>query len=274
MEDEEIKSEEMLEQTNETENTDTQTVEENVETVEEKKTFKQMLEENPEYQEELNNMMKSRVSRAENAVRREYEEKYSPLDNTLKAALGTTTVEESTTKLKEFYQEQGVNIPDIQPKLNDHDLQILAEAEAKEIINSGYDDIKTELDRLVEKGTDKMTNREKLICKHLAEAEKVEREKKDLRAIGIKEFSDDFKAFADKLDGSKMTMKEKYELYEKLNPKEEKETIGSMKGTTTKQKYKDFYTAEEARRFTEKDLDDPILMDILQKSMTRWEQEK
>ena len=80
---------EMLEQTNETENVDTQTTEENVggieltdtseaanaveETKEVKKTLRELLKENPEYQEEFNGMVKNRLDRKD----REYQKEIS-----------------------------------------------------------------------------------------------------------------------------------------------------------------------------------------------------
>ena len=73
-----VEGNEEVEQTAETENTDTQTVEENVgeeNTSQEngKKVFTQ---------EELNRIVSRRVSRAEDRVKREYQERYSKLNNT------------------------------------------------------------------------------------------------------------------------------------------------------------------------------------------------
>ena len=44
--------------------------------------------------------------------------------------------------------------------------------------------------------------------------------------------------------------------------------------TTETNKVKDYYTPEEARRLTEKDLDDPQVMKAVEYSMTKWEQDK
>ena len=266
---------ETLEQTNEPENTDTQTVEQNVEEVsnaeepeEEKKTFTQS---------ELNKMFKERAERAEKKAiertKREYEEKYSELDAILNAALGTTSTKESTQKIREFYKEQGINVPE-QPKYSQRDLELLAKAEADSIIHDGYEDIVDEVDRLANKGLDNMTEREKLVFKNLAEERKRQETIKELASIGVtkeKLEDSDYKEFSSKLN-PELSEKEKYEMYLKFNPKKEVETIGSMKSdTANKDEVKDFYTFEEASKFTRKDFDkNPKLFAAVEKSMPLW----
>lgn len=266
---------EMLEQTNESENTDTQTVEENVEGVvdtqepkEEKKEFTQS---------ELDKMFKERAERAEKRAiertRREYEEKYSELDSILSAALKTKSTEESTKKLKEFYKENGIDIPE-EPKYSQRDLELLAKAEADSIINAGYEDIVDEVDRLANKGFDNMTEREKLLFRNLATERKKQETIKELESIGVtkeKLEDNDYKEFSSKLN-PELSEKEKYEMYLKFKPKKEVEPIGSMKSNTAnKNEVKDFYTFEEASKFTRKDYDkNPKLLAAVEKSMPLW----
>lgn len=269
-----VQDNEELEQTNETENADTQTAEENVEEVvnteepkEEKKEFTQ---------EELNKLFKERADRAEKRaserIRREYEEKYSPLDSLLSTVLGTKSVEESTKKLREFYKDNGINIPE-EPKYSERDLELLAKAEADSIINSGYEDLVDEVDRLANKGFDKMTQREKLLYKNLEEERERQVSEKELASIGVtKEKLEDsnYKEFAKNLNPN-LSEKQKYEMYLKYNPKKEVETIGSMKSKTTKDEVKDFYTFEEASKFTRKDFDrNPKLFAAVERSMPQW----
>ena len=280
-----VKDDEELEQTNETENVDTQTTEENVEQTdteveetletgkEQKKTLAELLRENPDLQEEFNATMKRRLNRQKDSINREYEEKYGDLERTLEAGLGTNNLEESKSKLKDYYKEQGVQIQE-SPKYSDRDLEILARAEASEIISSGYEDIVDEVDRLADKGVDKMTQREKLVFQQLAEERKKQESIKELAAIGVDKVKLEDKKFVDfaKMLNPDLSTKEKYEMYLKLNPKETPEPIGSMKNEVNKKgKVKEFYTPEEARKFTEEDLkNNPGLEEAIERSMQKW----
>ena len=63
-----------------------------------------------------------------------------------------------------------------------------------------------------------------------------------------------------------------YETYEKTQPKKEIQTMGSMKNNTVDDRaVKDFYSYEEAVRFTKKDFDkNPELMKAVEASMRQW----
>lgn len=265
-----VEDNEVLEQTNESENTDTQTVEENVVEVENTEKSK---EERVFTQQELNEIVSRRVARAENRVKRDYEERYSKLDNTLNTALGTNSPEESANKLIEFYKEQGIDIPE-EPRYSERDLELLAKAEAESIINSSYEDLVDEVDRLASKGIENMSKREKLVFKNLAEERQRQEQIKELASIGVKEdtlSNKEFKNFADKFDKSKVSMKEIYEMYEKTIPKKEVKPIGSMKSAPNKDEVKDYYSFEEAQKFTRKDFDkNPKLFKAVEKSMLKW----
>ena len=69
-----------------------------------------------------------------------------------------------------------------------------------------------------------------------------------------------------------MSLKDKYSMYLKFQPKKEVETIGSMKNNTSdNKKVKEFYTHEEASKFTKEDLDrNPELLKAIENSMTKW----
>ena len=263
-----VNENEELEQTNETENTDTQTVEENVVEVENTEE-NQAKEERVFTQKELNEIVSRRVARAENRVKREYEDRYSKLDNTLSAALGTKTPEESAEKLAEYYRQEGIDIPE-RAQYNERDLQLLAKAEADSIINSGYEDLVDEVDRLARKGVNNMTQREKLVFKNLAEERQKQEQIRELASIGVKEdmlSNNDFKNFADKFDKSKVSMKEIYEMYDKTIPKKVVEPIGSMK--SDKKDEPEYFTDEELKRLTTDDLKDDKIWKKARATMTR-----
>ena len=159
------------------ENTVTQTAEENVEganiasnadnTNVSEFANKDTAKEKMFTQEQVNKIVQERVRRAKN----DDEAKYRELQNVLNAGLGTNSVEESTEKLKQFYKEQGVNIPEL-PQYDERDVETLAKSDASRIIDCGYDEIVDVVDQLASKGVDKMTTREKYLFRELANERK------------------------------------------------------------------------------------------------------
>ena len=224
--------------------------------------------------EKVNEVLPKRLERARSKIQREYLEKYGRTETVLNAGLGTKNIEEATNKLADFYKSKGIKIPD-QNLYSERDLDLLTNAEANEIINSGYEELVEEVDRLAEKGANNMTAREKSLFQKLA-AERTKQESiKELAKIGVKPEAlndGEFKEFASNLNPS-LSAKEKYELYLKFKPKPKVEQMGSMK-TVTKKEAKDYYTPEEARRLTSKDLDDPAIMAAVERSMAMWQQNK
>ena len=97
------------------------------------------------------------------------------------------------------------------------------------------------------------------------EADRITNEN-ELKSIGITELPDDFKEFATKLNPS-LSMKEKYEMYTKLNPKKKGEMMGSMKSGQAN-KVRDYYSSDEIEKMTLEDLDDPRVWEAVRKSMT------
>lgn len=221
--------------------------------------------------EQVDEMIAKKLARKEAKIRREYEKKYSRAETVLKAGLQKDNFEEAVTELENYYTQEGVNIPKTQ--YSERDIEILANAEANEIIESGYDDLVEEVDRLASIGVDNMSSRDKIIFNKIASERKRIEEEKELASIGIGKDSitDEFKEFSKKLNPS-LTMKEKYEMYTKFKPKPKVEPIGSLKNTTNKDSgVKDFYTREEALKFTKKDFDkNPALYKAVENSMSKW----
>ena len=97
---------------------------------------------------------------------------------------------------------------------------------------------------------------------------------KELAKIGVGEKvlqDNDFIEFTSKLNPS-LSIKEKYELYSQVKPKPKVVPIGSMKNNTSKDSgVKDFYTRDEALKFTKKDFDkNPALFKAVEQSMLKW----
>lgn len=270
-----------------TENVDEQTTEEVVEdgedeSVESKneENAEEVVEEPQEQEkryteEEMNQrvdeILAKKIARKEAKIRREYEKKYGRAETILKAGLQKDNFDEAVDELESFYKQEGVSIPSYQ--YSDRDTEILANAEAEEIIDSGYDDLVEEVDRLADIGVENMSKRDRIIFQRLAEERKKVEEERELKSLGIGKDTDtnDFKEFSKKLNPS-LTMKEKYEIYTKFKPKPKVEPIGSLKNTTNKDSgVKDFYTREEALKFTKKDFDkNPALFKAVENSMSKW----
>lgn len=230
-----------------------------------------------ELNERVNRLLADKIggklAQQERKLRREYQEKYGRTETVLKAGLGVDTIEEATDKLDTFYKSKGISIPDYNT-YSEHDIGLLANAEANEIISLGYDELVDEVDRLANKGVEGMTPREKIIFQKLAEERMKQESVRDLAMIGVKPEAledNDFKDFANKLNPD-LSAKEKYELYLKFKPKPKVETIGSMKGATSKDNgVKDFYTYEESLKFTKADFDrNPELFKAVERSMQKW----
>lgn len=253
-------------------------VEEDEETIEtkEKKEVTEPVEEEPKKiytEEEFNEKFDTKFKRREAKLRREYEKKYSKLENILNAGLGTSSVEEATSKLNDYYKEQGIDIPETNYKYSDEDTKILADKDADDIISLGYDEIKEEGERLASLGKD-MTQREKLTLERLTSKMKEIEELKELSSIGVSKeevFTDAFREYEKKLNPN-LSLKEKWEMYLSTKPKKEIKQMGSMKsGPTSNDELKDFYTRDEALRFTEADYEkNPRLESIIEKSMQKW----
>lgn len=230
-----------------------------------------------DFNKRLDEVLAKKIARKEAKLRREYEEKYSAdleLANVVRQGIGEEDTLTAVNRMNEFYKQNGVDIRPFQRSLSQRDEEVLANAEAEDIISSGYDDLVEEVDRLASIGVENMTPREKLVFSKLASERTRQEALKDLASIGVnKEVLEDkdFIDFSDKLNPN-LSVKEKYEMYSKIKPKPKVEQIGSMKGATVKDDgVKDFYSYEESLKFTKADFDkNPKLFEAVEKSMQRW----
>lgn len=226
-----------------------------------------------EFNQKLDDLLAKKLAIKENKIRKEYEKKYSRTENILKQGLGVDNMEDANNQLEKFYKDQGVEISE--PRYSDREINILANAEAQEIIDAGLDEINEEVDRLTQKGYDNMTKQEKIIFQKLATTRQYEESKKELAKIGVKEDilqNAEFNKFADMFDKSKVKISEIYDMYSKTQPKKEVKPIGSMKGNTNKDdEVKDFYTYEESLKYDKPYLDaHPEVYKAICDSMSKW----
>jgi hypothetical protein len=221
-----------------------------------------------EFNAKLDEVLGKKIARREAKIRKEYERKYGDLENVLKAGTGKQSVEDLTDTFAKFYESKGIKINKPQD-YNDKDVEVLARAEADEIIRSGYDEVVEETDRLSAIGVGKMTAREKAVFKALAEHRQSAERDRELTKIGVGRDvydSQEFKDFAGKFSPS-TPITDIYDIYQKTQPKKHYETMGSMK-QTPQTGAKDYYTPEEIARLTEADLADPKVWDAVRRSMT------
>ena len=257
-----------------TENVDATATEEMVEQVEQ---IEQVEPEKIYTEEEFNNALNSaagkRAARKEAKVRKEFERDYGELVSVLEAGTGVKGVKELTAALKEHYSGMGVQFAN-EPKYSEKDIAVLAQAEAADIIKDGFDEVFEEAKRLQEQGVENMSARDKALFLELTNHIKNTETSRELSKIGVGEDvynSDEFKTFA-AMFRSDIPITTVYEEFVKTQPKKEIETMGSMKNTTTdKSTVKDYYSYEEAVKFTQEEINSiPGLYEAIRKSMLKW----
>lgn len=291
-----MEEKEMLEQTNETENVETQTTEEIVdegieltdtsndsdkeelEKKEVKKTLRELLKENPDYQQELNeNIIKPRIRKVENRMEREYQKelsKYKDTENVLKSTLGASDIDEANKKLREYYETEGIKLPEVyKPGLSSREIEVLAKADAQDFIEEGYDSMLNEANRLASKKYENLNERERIIFKTLADELTNENNKRDLLKVGATEDILDDKKFINFKNqfNSKTPIGDIYNLYLKTQDSKPKPAVmGSMKDTTAKKEVKDFYSPKDVENFSDEDWKKPGVWEKALASMKKW----
>ena len=214
-----------------------------------------------------------KISRTEAKIRKEYDRKYGELETVLKAGTGKETVEEMTGTFRDFYEKKGISIPQ-KAEYSARDIELLAKAEAEDIIRGGFEEVIEEADRLKDLGVENMTAREKAVFLQLTEHIKTTEASRELSKIGVSEDvynSKEFTDFASKFNPN-TPIGDIYDIYTKTQPKKEFKTMGSMKNNTAdNNSVKDYYSYEEASKFTKEDFDkNPDLFKAVQSSMTKW----
>lgn len=224
--------------------------------------------------EELDRVLPSKIGRKEAKLRREYDGKYGGLMDVLKAGTGKDSVEDITETFRQHYAGKGVDIPK-RDAYSDEDIRVLAKNDAESIISDGYDEVKNELARLGTVGVRNMSGRDKALYDELSMYQQREERVRELSKIGVTEDvygSADFRNFASKFNRN-TPAREIYDLYAKTHgTQKEINNPGSMKNNPGKDTgVKDFYTRDEALKFTRADLDkNPALVQAIERSMQKW----
>lgn len=222
-------------------------------------------------QAELDKILPSKIERAKAKAKREYESRVNEAEGLLMASVGATTYEDARTKLTDLLSRKGVSVPQrAEPQYSERELNLIANADADDVIADGYAEISSEIERLNGK---ELSARDKIYFDRLTKAKYQIDEEKELASIGISKAdidNDDYRDFAKNLD-SRLSTKQKYELFEKYRPKAEKVNIGSLNATPSAGSvYKEYYTPEEASKLTREDLKDPKIEEAVTRSMAKW----
>lgn len=224
-------------------------------------------------QEDMNQAVSKGKARERAKIRKEYERKYGNLEEVLRAGTGKESVEEMTDTFAKFYESKGIKVRQ-NPNYTDKDIDVLARADANDVIGYGYEEVVEEVDRLTELGFDNMTAREKAYFKVLAEHRQKTERQNELAKIGVTEEeynSKEFQEFAGMFK-SNIPIAEIHKQYIKSKPKKDIKPMGSMTNKTSEDgTVKDFYTRDEALQFTKADFDkNPALFKAVQESMLKW----
>ena len=224
-------------------------------------------------QDEVNDIVGKAKARTRAKIEKDYQRKYGDLESVLKAGTGKESVEEMTDTFKQFYVKKGIQIPE-KPRYSDRDIEVLAKAEAEDIIRGGYEEVVEEVERLAQVGAANMTPREKAVFRALAEHRQSAERGRELSKLGVTEDvynSKEFADFAGKFNPN-TPIADVYDIYRKTQPKKEYKTMGSMKNNESSDSgVKDFYTRDEALKFSQKDFDkNPALYEAVRKSMYKW----
>lgn len=226
--------------------------------------------------EEFERIVGEKKAQAARKAERDMKRKYAPQDRLialLRTGTGKEDLDDVYASLSQFYGKQGVTAPAV-PSYSARETEILAAAEAKEIIAGGAEDVAEELDRLAKLGKDQMSPKEMAVFKTLAAHRQNEERNKALAELGVTDDvynSKEFQELAAKFT-AKTPIRDIYEIYLKMHPQSEVQTMGSVKNTgAADDGVKDFYTPEEARKFTKQDFDrNPKLFQSVMNSMSKW----
>ncbi len=222
---------------------------------------------NERLNKKLDEILPGKIARREAKIRKEYDKKYGELENVLRTGTGKESVEEIKDTFKDFYEKKGIKFAE-KPSYSDRDIEVLARAEAEDIIKAGFDEVIEEVDSLAQIGFANMDKRQKALFKSLAEyRQKIERGN-EYAKIGLTEDvynSKEFSDFASKFN-SDVSASEIYDIFKQRQPKKDIKPMGSMKQAQTEQR--DYFTPEEIERLTDEDLDKPGVWEKVRRSMT------
>jgi hypothetical protein len=225
-----------------------------------------------EYQEQFDEKFNKRWGR-EMAKMERNNAKTNELIDLLKTQTGKSDIDELLDLSYEQYE--------VERPISSRDEEILGRNDARELLDSeDLDYIESEANRLanIKNRNPRQQATFMELGGYLTNKKKEAKRKQEIQEAGIDESvltNDDFRSFASKFRDD-VSMKDIYETYSKMsggNKKEKPFSAGSLKDTKheNKSELKDFYTPEEARKFTRKDFkQNPELLKRIEESAQYW----
>lgn len=251
---------------------------EETESVEEETTQEEEKEGKFYTDEELNELVNEIADRRVARKMKKYEQqmaKYKDTENVLKSQIGGETIEEVNANLRKIYEEDGRTLPKEYKYESDRDLYILGRNDAEDFIKDGLEATEEEANRLARIGYKNLNAREQSLFNALCENITDIKNEKELLKLGASKDLLQDKDFVDfkKQFNVNTPIKNIYELYtQNKKPVKEVKTPGSLVGKDSSNNgVKDFYTFEEASKFTREELDkNPELFKAIENSMSKW----
>lgn len=234
------------------------------------KTTEETTKEKTYTQSDVDSIVSKAKARARAQAEREARKKYGETETLLMTGTGAKTLEEANGILREHWNQSGVEVKQQPRGLSEREIEILAQSDADDVIRTdGVEDEIRYLEGLKERSARENATLRKLKAHHETQSRNAE-----LARIGVtaEEYgSKEFRDFAAKFTRD-TPVTEIYSLYQSTKPKQEIKTPGSMKNTASgDSEVKDYYSFEEANKFTKKDFDNnPALYRAVLNSMTKW----
>ena len=228
-------------------------------------------------QEELDHLIDARFGREQRKYEKETE-KYRELESIMKTALDANDLDDVIKKSREFYKNNGIDIPEYRPSVNQREEEILANAYAEEIISTGdLREVENEANRISQIPASKRTVRENVMFNKLCETLMENKNKEELKQKGIDVNilnEQKFKEFRKKLNYN-TPITEAVEMYNKINnipevKKEKPYSVGSVKNNVKGNEIKEYYSPEDFDKLTAEDLDNPEIMKAVDRSRLQW----
>ena len=241
-----------------TENTEQPTVEETVELTD---------TEQPKYTDaDLDEILAKKINRERKKFEKEYADAIE-ISNIVKKGINANDLKSAKEQIRNFYEEQGVEVNNIR---TDKEEKILGKDDANELLELGLEEAEEEANRLAGIGYNNLSIRDKEKFTTLASALTYEKNKKELKEMGVSEDileDKSFKEFSSQFN-TNTPFNKIYDLYKASQPQKETHMMGSMKGIDNKVE-SEFYTEEELNNLSLDDLKDPKVWEKARKSMMK-----
>lgn len=227
-------------------------------------------------QDEVNEMIKTRVDRQTRKHNQELDQ-YKKLQTYTQRLYSADSLADTLSKIESKYHELDVELPEFNSYQADRDTEVLAAADAREVIEQGEQETAELYKTLRQIPESKKTKRDKIMEDILYEnLTNVEQERAFVKKGGDKEIlnNKEFQGFKSKFNKD-TDLYDIYKMYQALNgEQEEVRSPGSLQSNKAEE-VKDFISKEEYMKLTAADYDrykeqGLDLVKIVEDSMPKW----